>query len=81
VEVFFWSFVLFFVFLKDLFVYYVYSILSACMTTGQKRAPDLIIGCDEPPSGCWELNPGPLKEQPLLLNFEPSLQPESFYLS
>ena len=34
-----------FVFFKDLFIYYVYSILSilsACMPAGQKRAPDLI---------------------------------------
>jgi hypothetical protein len=25
--------------------------------------------------GCWELNPGPLEEQPVLLTAEPSLQP------
>ena len=25
--------------------------------------------------GCWELNPAPLKEQPVLLTAEPSLQP------
>ena len=29
----------------------------------------------ELPCGCWELNPGPLKEQPVLLTAEPSLQP------
>jgi hypothetical protein len=29
----------------------------------------------EPPSGCWELNPGPLQEQQVILTFEPSLQP------
>ena len=27
----------------------------------------VICSC-EPPRGCWELNPGPLEEQPLLLN-------------
>jgi hypothetical protein len=27
------------------------------------------------PCGCWELNPGPLEEQPVLLSAEPSLQP------
>ena len=31
-------------------------------------------GC-EPPCGCWELNPGPLEEQSLLLTSEPFLQP------
>ncbi|XP_038173608.1 zinc finger protein 426-like isoform X5 [Arvicola amphibius] len=42
---------------------------------GQKRAPDLITGGCEPPSGCWELNSGPLEEQSVLLPTEPSLQP------
>ena len=33
------------IFLKSL--YYVYSVLSACMTAGQKRTPDLITdGCE-----------------------------------
>ena len=27
------------------------------------------------PSGCWELNSGPLEEQPMLLTTEPSLEP------
>lgn len=27
----------------------------------------------EPPLGCWELNLGPLQEQPMLLNAESSL--------
>jgi hypothetical protein len=27
----------------------------------------------EPPCRCWELNLGPLEEQPLLLTIEPSL--------
>ena len=39
--------ILFFIFLKDLFIYYVYSVLPACMPAGQKRAPDLIMdGCE-----------------------------------
>ena len=33
----------------------------------QKRAPDLITDDCEPPRGCWELNSGPLEEQPVLL--------------
>ena len=53
-----------------LFVYYVYSILSA----GQKRTPGFITDGCEPPYGCWELNSGPLEEQAMLLTTEPSLQ-------
>ena len=34
------------------FIYYVYSVLPACMPTGQKRAPDLIKDGCEPPCGC-----------------------------
>ena len=30
----------------------------------------------ELPCGYWELNPGPLEEQPVLLTTEPSPQPE-----
>jgi hypothetical protein len=29
----------------------------------------------KPLCGCWELNSGPLEEQSVLLNAEPSLQP------
>jgi hypothetical protein len=35
---------------------------------------DLITDGCEPPRGCWELNSGPLEEQPVLLAAEPSLQ-------
>ena len=28
--------------------------------------------------GCWELNPGPMEEQPVLLTTEPSLQPQLY---
>lgn len=45
---------------------------------GQKGASDPLArvpeGC-EPPSGYWELNPNPLKEQPVFLAIEPFLQP------
>lgn len=33
--------------------------------------------CDSP-CGCWELNPDPLAEQPVLLMAESSLQPQDF---
>ena len=58
-----------------LFIYLVFIDLHECIYAGQKRAPDLIIGGYEPPCGCWELNSGPLEEQPVLLTSEPSLQP------
>ena len=32
----------------------------------------------ELPCGYWELDPGPLEEQPMLLTTEPSLQPLNF---
>ena len=52
-----------------------YNVLPACMPAGKKRASDPIINDYEPPCGCWELNSGPLEDQPVLLTSEPSLQP------
>jgi hypothetical protein len=49
------------------------------MTADQKRAPDLSDGY-QPPCGCWELNSGPLEEQPVLLISEPFLQPWKRFL-
>jgi hypothetical protein len=51
------------------------SALSACTPACQKRASDLITDGCEPPCSCWELNSGPLEEQPVLLTVELSLQP------
>ena len=45
-----------------------------CLQTLQKTASDPITDGCEPPCGCWELNSGPLEEQPLLLTAEQSLQ-------
>ena len=59
---------------KNLFIYYIYSILSTCTPAGQKGAPDLITDGCEPPCGCWELNSGPLEELAMLLTTQPSLQ-------
>ena len=50
----------------------------SCLQTPQKRASDLITDGCEPPCSCWELNPGPLEEQSVLLTTEPSLQPSLF---
>jgi len=63
--------ILFFFFKIYLFMY---SILPAYVTAGQKRAPDLITDGCEPPCGRWDLNSGPLEEQSVLLTTEPSLQ-------
>ena len=50
------------------------------MPACQKKAPDLITDGCEPLCGCWGLNSGPLKEQPVLLTSESSLQSQiSFY--
>ena len=65
--------ILFFPFLKDVFIYYVYSVLPVFILTQQKRAPVLTIDGYEQPCGCWELNWDPLEEQPVLLTSEPSL--------
>ena len=51
------------------------SALLACTPLCQKRAVDPITDGCEPSRGCWELNSGPLEEQPALLTTEPSLQP------
>ena len=60
------------------FIYLLHTLFCfTCMPAGQKRAPDPITGGCEPPCGCWELNSGPLEEQPVLLTSEPSLQPWS----
>ncbi|XP_052570146.1 L-seryl-tRNA(Sec) kinase isoform X2 [Peromyscus californicus insignis] len=56
--------------------YEVYQLARKC----QKRAPDLIAGGCEPPCGFWELNSGPLEEQPVLLTTEPSPQPSIIFL-
>jgi hypothetical protein len=45
-----------------------------CLQTHQKRASDPITDGCEPPCDCWDLNSGPLEEQPVLLTTEPSLQ-------
>lgn len=43
------------------------SVLFACVTVWQKRELDRC--------SCWELNSGPLEEQPMLFTSVPSLQP------
>lgn len=47
---------------------------TAYMPAGQKSALNLITGGCEPQYGSWELNLGPLEEQPVFLSTKPSLQ-------
>ena len=53
----------------------VLSVYVYHMYAGALRSPGTGVtdGC-EPPCGCWELNPGPIEEKPVLLATEPSLQ-------
>ena len=74
----------FFFFYKVLFLLYAYEYLFAFMPVHQvpgksgkdsgSPASGVTDGC-ELPCGCWESNPGPLEEQPVLLTTEPALQP------
>jgi len=74
----FWFYFLIVFSISNLFfqIYLFYSrALSAGTPTCQKKLPGPITDSCEPPCGCWELNSGPLEEQPLLLTSGPSLQP------
>ena len=58
--------------------YYFMCILPACVPVwGCQILWNWSYSC-ELPCGCWELKPGPLEEQPVLLAAEPSLQPYTF---
>jgi hypothetical protein len=59
---------------KDLLILFMW-VHSSCLQTHQKRASGPITDGCEPPCGCWELNSGPLEEQPVLLTSEQCLQP------
>ena len=61
---------------KDLFIIiHKYNVCS-CFQTHQKRGSDLIMDGCEPSCGSWDLNSGPLEEQPVLLPAEPFHQPK-----
>jgi hypothetical protein len=63
-----------FFFLKDLLTI-ICKYTEADFRHTRRRASDLITDGCELPCGCWELNPGPLEKQSVLLTHEPSLQP------
>ena len=52
------------------------GVLPACRSCEGVRSPEAGVtdSCGLP-CGCWELNPGPLEVQSVLLPAEPSLQP------
>jgi hypothetical protein len=62
-------------FFKKLFIY-LFCMWVHCSCFRHTRRGHRIItdGC-EPPFACWELNSGPLEEQPVLLNTEPRMSP------
>jgi hypothetical protein len=68
-------------FSKDfIYLFYGYECFICMYPACLKRSSDPIIDCHESPYGCQELNSGPLKEQPVLLNAEPYLQPYNLCL-
>jgi hypothetical protein len=66
-----------FLFLKKIYVFYLYAYTVAVFRHTPKECirPDPITNGCEPPCGCWELNLSPLEEQSVLLTTEPPLQP------
>jgi hypothetical protein len=51
------------------------SVYHVCLVPAEARSVRAqetgVIDSCELPCGCWELNPGPLKEQPVLVSTEP----------
>ena len=63
---------------SEIFSYfYLYECTVAVFRHTRKGESDLITDGCESPSGCWELNSGPLVEQSVLLTAKPSLLPKS----
>ena len=52
------------------------SCLHVCLCEDVGYSRTGVTDSCEPPCGCWNLNPGPLEEQPMLL-LELSLQPRN----
>ena len=56
-----------------------YMCTSLVSAEARRGVPETgVIDGYEPPSGCWEPNPGPLYEQPVFFT-EPSLPPVSHF--
>jgi hypothetical protein len=52
----------------------------AVFRPSRRGGSDFISDGCEPPCDCWDLNSGPLEEQPVLLTTEPFLQPNNNFL-
>jgi hypothetical protein len=64
--------------LFSFYVHWCFACIYVCEGVGYPEA--CIIASCELPCGCWESNPGPLEEQPvILLISESSLQPSIDY--
>jgi hypothetical protein len=59
---------------------FVFLCISVHWCSAYMRVHVSVDSC-ELPCGCWELNPGTLEEQPVLLTTEPSLQAPIFFVS
>ena len=59
------SFIVFF----KIYIFYMWEFSGVSPQKHQRRLSDPVT------DGCWELNSGPLDEQPVLLTTEPRLQP------
>ena len=55
--------------------------LHVCLCDGMKYSGTGVTERYELPCVCWELNQGPLEEQPVFLTPEPPLQPLGFLLN
>jgi hypothetical protein len=72
-----------------MYVYVPHECMHACMHVWclqrpeeGTRSPGTGVTNDcKPPRECWESNPDPQQEQPVLLTVEPFLQPHMFFIS
>jgi hypothetical protein len=74
-----WLFVIHLLYVYECFICIPVSVPSMFMVPKEAgRKHQILLGSDgcKPPCECWELNPDPLEEQQLLINTEPSLQPQ-----
>ena len=55
------------------------GVLPAILCVGVRSPGTRVTDGCKMTCGCWELNWGPLKEQPVLLTAEPSLHPQHYY--
>lgn len=57
--------------LHDLFLFYAHCVVPACMSVQQCQSPKPgVTDKCELPRRCWELNVGPLEEQPVQPHFK-----------